>query len=441
MALQIRRGTNAERLAITPAEGELIYTTDSKRVFVGDGTTAGGVSSAGMTALLEDSSPQLGGGLDLNGNDITGTGNINITGNITASGTINATGNIGLGDNVGGDTLTIGASITGDLIPTNDTANDIGSSTKYWREIYTEQLTVSSQLTAQRLMGTLIAEDSTIVFDAQSGQLTASSLVGTFTGDVVGNVTGNLTGIVTGDMIGSVFADDSGVMIDGVAGTIVGDVVNTDVDTQKLTVTRDSTSNRDALLIKGLTAGSPGLNADYIVSRGSVASPTVVQAGDTIVNMVGQGYDGDSYETAAIIKLGVDKYTTSIADGIIPGRILFLTFDESGNTGADNAMCFNRLGNLGIKKDDPTEALDVVGNAIITGTLTAGGLQGTLSSDDSTIIVDGSTGAITAPSFVQFGSFTTTQRDALSAANGMVIYNTTDNKFQGYENGAWTNLI
>ena len=43
--------------------------------------------------------------------------------------------------------------------------------------------------------------------------------------------------------------------------------------------------------------------------------------------------------------------------------------------------------------------------------------------------------------FVQFGSFTTTERNALTAANGMVIYNSSDNKFQGYENGAWVNLI
>ena len=36
---------------------------------------------------------------------------------------------------------------------------------------------------------------------------------------------------------------------------------------------------------------------------------------------------------------------------------------------------------------------------------------------------------------------TTAQRDALTAVNGMLIYNSTDNKFQGYENGSWTNLI
>jgi len=38
--------------------------------------------------LVGDSSPQLGGDLDLNSNDITGTGNLNITGNVVLSGTV-----------------------------------------------------------------------------------------------------------------------------------------------------------------------------------------------------------------------------------------------------------------------------------------------------------------------------------------------------------------
>ncbi|NDG29662.1 hypothetical protein EB118_06160 [bacterium] len=44
MALRLRRGTNAERLGITPAEGELIYTTDTQILFVGNGNTAGGIA-------------------------------------------------------------------------------------------------------------------------------------------------------------------------------------------------------------------------------------------------------------------------------------------------------------------------------------------------------------------------------------------------------------
>ena len=42
MTLQIRRGTDSDRLTITPAIGELIFTTDTKELYVGDGTTVGG---------------------------------------------------------------------------------------------------------------------------------------------------------------------------------------------------------------------------------------------------------------------------------------------------------------------------------------------------------------------------------------------------------------
>lgn len=46
----------------------------------------------------------------------------------------------------------------------------------------------------------------------------------------------------------------------------------------------------------------------------------------------------------------------------------------------------------------------------------------------------------------QYGIFapriTTEQRDALiNPVGGQIIYNTTLKKFQGYENGAWANLI
>lgn len=38
------------------------------------------------------------------------------------------------------------------------------------------------------------------------------------------------------------------------------------------------------------------------------------------------------------------------------------------------------------------------------------------------------------------GSVTTTQRDALTAENGMMVYNTTTSAFNIYENGSWTTM-
>lgn len=47
MALLLRRGLEADRLSIIPEEGELIYVTDTKLIYVGDGVTAGGILIAG----------------------------------------------------------------------------------------------------------------------------------------------------------------------------------------------------------------------------------------------------------------------------------------------------------------------------------------------------------------------------------------------------------
>jgi len=69
--------------------------------FIGTGVTAtisGGIASVeitssggggggggGLSNVVEDTTPQLGGNLDINGKDITGTGDVNLTGTITAT--------------------------------------------------------------------------------------------------------------------------------------------------------------------------------------------------------------------------------------------------------------------------------------------------------------------------------------------------------------------
>ena len=55
MALRIRRGTNSERLTIVPLEGELIYTTDTRELFIGDGSTLGGVGFLQIAQVVTSS--------------------------------------------------------------------------------------------------------------------------------------------------------------------------------------------------------------------------------------------------------------------------------------------------------------------------------------------------------------------------------------------------
>ena len=94
--------------------------------------------------------------------------------------------------------------------------------------------------------------------------------------------------------------------------------------------------------------------------------------------------------------------------GAMPGNILLGTTPDNGST--VNSVVINKDGNLGVNTLTPSKKLVVNGNAQVVNELLLGNM-------DQTAI------------------------NALTGANGMIVYNTTSNKFQGYENGAWANLI
>jgi len=62
--------------------GDQYFNTTNNTLFVWNGSAW----QAASPDLVGDTSPQLGGNLDTNGNDITGTGNLNLTGTVTADG-------------------------------------------------------------------------------------------------------------------------------------------------------------------------------------------------------------------------------------------------------------------------------------------------------------------------------------------------------------------
>jgi len=53
--VQLRRGTAAENAAFTGQEGELVYTTDTKDLFVHDGSTLGGTPVGSLASIADDS--------------------------------------------------------------------------------------------------------------------------------------------------------------------------------------------------------------------------------------------------------------------------------------------------------------------------------------------------------------------------------------------------
>jgi hypothetical protein len=80
MSLQLRRGTDAERLTITPANGEPIWTIDTDKLYIGDGTTVGGrgvTPTGGVTEIVA--------GDNISINTSTGAVTISATGGSTAT--------------------------------------------------------------------------------------------------------------------------------------------------------------------------------------------------------------------------------------------------------------------------------------------------------------------------------------------------------------------
>ena len=96
MPLQLRRGLEADRTTIVPANGELIYTTDTKQVYVGDGSTIGGTAVTG------------GSGLSFTTIAVAGQGNV-VADSATDTLTLVAGAGVTLTTNASTDSITIAA--------------------------------------------------------------------------------------------------------------------------------------------------------------------------------------------------------------------------------------------------------------------------------------------------------------------------------------------
>jgi hypothetical protein len=277
MALQIRRGTNAERQSFIPLQGEIIFTTDTKKLYVGDGTTTGGIAV-----------------------DTVGEGSGGATYSISA------------------ETTTGGANLR--LTGSDSSIDNV-------------KLAAGSNVTISR------TDDSTITISAAGGTGGSTTLEGLE--DVAFDDTPTAGQVLTYDGVSWVnenflisLDDISNVsVVDAPENSnlrLVDDVwlPRQDLVGSKLTV---NTSGNNIISLEILHTDnniSSGI-ADFIKSRGTIESKEVVLPGDDVFSIQGRGYDGTEFYPVAAIKGSVDPLGT-VSTGIVPGSLALFTTDSSG---------------------------------------------------------------------------------------------------------------
>jgi hypothetical protein len=288
MPLQIRRGTNAERLDLaTPfAEGELVYVTDTGKLWIGDGNTLGGVQVTGFgakdakdaaAAAFADGTHQnisfsydepsgaisatasistLLGNLNLNNYNITGTGNVSIQGQVSADAFVGSVfpdasslGGAALVDGIAAS-INLNGTIKGNVIPGTTTVFDIGSSSYKFKDLYIQ--------------------------------------------NVYGNLTGNTTGYHTGDTKGSLFGQDSTVIVDATEGNVSGNIITAQYISVSSQLMTDNIFNSDSNNTGLEIYSKRGNGIDLNTFNGTQDSPTTTLAGEYVGTVTIKGLNPSS---------------------------------------------------------------------------------------------------------------------------------------------------
>jgi hypothetical protein len=393
MALQIRRGPTADRMSYTPVVGELIWDTSTNSLYIGNGTTAGGLPAG--TLVTEDvqdiASTMLTSGTHQN---ITFTyddtlGRINSTFDLSSfDGTIEAAGFKGsvyasdstLLLNALSGAVNLDGTVKGNVVPNVNEAYDLGSASNRFRDLYLSGSSIelgSATITATGsavnlpagstingvVIGTgsgagveagmnyninIVGDDSTIIVNASTRTITAA---GGFTGNLLGNVSGNITGSVTGNIFTNFIdsADSSPIIV---TPTVLFNSNVTSEGSLRVVDGGNFQSTEFSSFPLAVTAAHNDDQATRLVlrrSRGTLDTPLSLITNDRVGSIQFNGYDGTNTISSAQIQARV---TGTVSPGVMPSSLRFLITNTLGNE--QEAGRFNESGNLFLFANDVT---------------------------------------------------------------------------------------
>lgn len=491
MALKLRRGIEAERLGITPAEGELLYVTDHvtqdvSPLWVGDGTTPGGNAVATMSEVLSVNGSV--GDVVLSTNDIaeplvapTNLWFTNDRAKDAAGAALTGGTHTGVSFTYDNEAKTISAAISAAGIVDAGVASELG----YYASTGSTISSTGSKLTWNSTTSTfaisagyldiksdvggrsiVVFESSYDIDDSSSVSLRRSkgtAALPTVIGpnDFVYNIafqgydgaafhnaasilvktSGTIsTGIIPSTMYlrttGPDGVIDPRVRITETGRVIIGPTNANDTGSGRIDLRQVvSQTTESAMAIRNTFSDANPVQIALSKYRGTIATPTTVLDNDIVSDIRSFGYDGTNARGVATIRSYVNG---TVSSGKVPGA---LAFGVANNV--DGAMTITTR----ITSD---KRLTHTGDVVVTnGTVTATEFISTGTGTPSLVSATNlDLSAAAAVRIIGGGTFrlpqlTTLQRDALVAAPGDMIYNTTDNKVQAYQGGgspAWFNI-
>lgn len=408
MSFRLRRGTDTERQSVVFAEGELVYTTDSKELYVGDGITLGGIRITGETSVSPIALTQ---NLDLNSFDIVGSGDIDISGQVTAN---SFYGN--------------GSGLT------NLPALDVNNGATYQISIMGADSSILVNSGTSELFGTFIGNLNGALFDSNNN-IMIDNVLRTMSGTLNGEFNGTSNGEFNGTSSGLFVGDDSSVMVDGANSTFYGkfsgdasaltnfppdigitegasyniNVVGGDVFTDNSSLIIDGqtgyvhTSRIIANDASSVSVEQPGLNLSTqfnVVSNNRRSFIKLTNKNREVDLSVPNSLYG------ALLFNRDDINGQSTAGSILGGNdFIGLTCNDGSNTYPDsNFLMIKSNGRFGFGTYTPSAKVDVQGDILATGSITPGVYANATARDAE----------ITVP------------------AAGMMVFNSALQKFQGY---------